>query len=143
MSLSNYLYIENGTALNRSWNPFIVQGSISGQHNYLTSTLQKLPTTPHLYKHLNNYRTSNQLDSTQKLRRASIPLRLSSYSLENLTATTITLTLSYTKILLSSKTLCQCHRARNREVVLYIEFYLQIFIVQIRETAKLRSSEKL
>jgi hypothetical protein len=24
------------------------------------------------------------------------------------------------------KTLCQCHRARNREVVLYTEFYLQL-----------------
>ncbi len=104
MSHSNYLYKENETALNRSWNPFIVQGSISGQHNYLTSTLQKATnfTTPSINTE-NSYRTSNQLDSTQRLRRASIPLRLSSFLLENLTATTITLTLAYTKILLSSK----------------------------------------
>ncbi len=46
------------------------------------------------------------------------------------------------------KTLCQCHRARNREVVLYTEFYLQIFQIFYRanqrncETSLIRETMK-
>jgi len=62
----------------------------------------------------NNYRTSNQLDSTQRLRRASIPLRLSSFSIEILKATTITLKTSSYENLTVVKTLCPCHRVRKK-----------------------------
>jgi len=110
----------------RSWTKLYVPESISGQHNYLTSTLPKSYQlhTPSINSE-NNYRTSNQLDSTQRLRRASIPLRLSSFSIENLKATTITLKTPSYENLTIVKTLCPCLRVRKKEVVLYSEFYLQ------------------